>query len=98
MVLKAGFFLGVGTAFGMYLAQEYQGMPNVKAFTVGLVSMPSGRLLALGACHFGGLKFHLQLAVLPSKDPGEGSSERQRKRRPLDIPAVVQLRHILSAC
>ena len=44
MVLKAGFFLSVGTAFGMYLAQEYDGMPNVKAFTTGLVSEAPGWL------------------------------------------------------
>ena len=51
MVLKAGFFLSVGTAFGMYLAQEYDGMPNVKAFTTGLVSEASGWLQAICFCY-----------------------------------------------
>ncbi len=41
MVLKAAFFLSLGTAWGMHLAQEYEGMPNVKKFTTGLVSAPS---------------------------------------------------------
>ena len=37
MVLKAAILFSAGTAFGMYLAQEYEGMPNVKKVTTGLV-------------------------------------------------------------
>ena len=60
MVLKAAFFLSVGTAFGMYLAQEYDGMPNVKAFTTGLVS-DFEHIVRLSPVHSSNYTFTLQV-------------------------------------
>ena len=71
MVLKAGFFLSVGTAFGMYLAQEYQGMPNVKAFTTGLVSLLLGYMFSLYSCQLQRLELSASNCSSPKQRPSK---------------------------